>query len=712
MLIAALRPTAMLLVLDNVEHVLEAAPHLVELLMACPRLTILTTGRAALHVSGERTYPVLPLAVPEAEAALRQTVAQAPAVRLFVERAQAVDPAFALTNDNAGAIAAICTRLDGLPLAIELAAARSKVLPPALLLSRLAQRLPLLTGGPRDAPARLQTMRDAIRWSHDLLTPEEQLLFRRLAVFAGGFTVDAVEGVMDAYPARALVPRPLGDGPHLTPPDTLNAITSLVDMSLLQWTDRQGHPGRLGILETIREFALERLEAAGEVAVARAAHATYWVSRDARLDPNLIAPGERVDDRLWSIEAESANLRAALDWLAEDGDAEGVLRLAGALAIFWHHRGNLEEGRDWLLWALDHAAGTPTAWRARALAGLSLIVWSQGDTDLAASLADAAHDMSNLVGDPELLALAVHLRGIAALTRGELDLARRLMEQAYGRHRELGLPSNGVMARYVLSEIAFQTGDVDSCVQGAEHALTTFLAIGHPTGAASALGLLARVARERGDDHAAALAYQDALRLWVQTDARWAATGAQPASTEISGFPRWAGIDDRRLLFHAVSGLAAIAATHDQPEPAATLLGAADRRRAAVGTHIPPAVLAQHAQTSATVRNVLGERRFAALVAAGQTMRLTDAVALAMTIAVPEPTQGLSTGPAPKGAGLSARQLEVLRLMVAGRSDREIAAALFIGHRTAEDHVSHIIRKLDVANRTEAAAKAVRNGLV
>lgn len=708
----ALLQAAMLLVLDNVEHLLGAAPHLVELLTACSRLTILTTSRAALNVSGERTYPVLPLAAPEASAAQRQTVAETPAVRLFVDRALAVDPDFALTDDNAGAIAAICLRLDGLPLAIELAAARSKVLPPALLLPRLAQRLPLLTSGPRDAPARLQTMRDAIRWSHDLLTPQEQVLFRRLAVFAGDFSVNAVEGMIAALRQRARPQQPVADGPQPALPDTLDVIVSLVDKSLLQWIDRRGNRGRLSMLETIREFASEQLEAAGEAVLARAAHAAYWVSLDATLDPNITAPGERVDDRLWSIESDFANLRTALTWLTEDGDAEGVLRLAGALAIFWHHRGHLEEGRQWLTWALDHTAETPTAWRARAVAGLSLIVWSQGDAGLAASLADTVWTDAELMADHELIALAVHLRGIAALAQGEYDLARRLMEETYGLQRDLELPSQGAMALCVLSEIAMLTGDLDSCVRNAENACSGFLTIGNPTGAATALGLLAQVAHNRGDDHAAIQCYREALRLWTQTDARWSAIGAQPASAEISGFPRWAGIDDRRLLFLALSSLAVIAAEYGQAEQAATLVGAVDHRRESVGAFLPPSLLAKHAQTSMAMCHALGDSRFAALVAAGKALRLADAVTLAMTISVPPPTRDLSTGPASKGAGLSSRQVEVLRLIVAGRSDREIAATLFIGQRTAEDHVSHIIRKLDVANRTEAAAKAVRDGLV
>ena len=292
-----------------------------------------------------------PLTLPAFGEPVPSDIADAAAIRLYVERAAAVDPGFTLTDDNLAAVAAICSRLDGLPLAIELAAARSKVLSPALLLPRLARRLPLLAGGPRDVPARLQTMREAIVWSYDLLTAEEQVVFRRLAVFSGGFTLEGAEHVCRPW-RRAIDrarPRPCWRrSPRSSTRAWCNGTTATAG-------------GRLGMLETIREFALEQLVAAGEETPAHAAHAAYFAAFDERLDPNRVAPGERFDDRLWGIEAELPNLRAALTSMASAGDAEGVLRLAGWLAVFWHHRGNLAEGRQWLEWALDHAGETATA---------------------------------------------------------------------------------------------------------------------------------------------------------------------------------------------------------------------------------------------------------------------------------------------------------------------------------------------------------------
>jgi non-specific serine/threonine protein kinase len=695
----ALGERLLLLVLDNFEHVLPAAPLLAELLATHPRLTILVTSRAVLHISGEYEYPVPPLALPAVDAVTTSGVAPAPAAQLFVARAMAVDPGFSVTDDNAAAIAAICARLDGLPLAIELAAARSKVLPPALLLQRGARRLPLVTGGPRDVPARLQTMHEAIAWSHALLPEEERTLFRRLAVFVGGFDLAAAEVVCGAI-AAAMTP-PTSPGTSI-----LEGITSLVDKSLLHVSAGSSHGPRFTLLETIREFAAERLEAAGEDELARAAHADYFVSLDSRLDPNLTTAGERVDDRLWDIEADYPNFRAALTYLEQRDRGEGILRLAGALSIFYHHRGDLAEGRRWVSWGLDNSSDEPSLWRVRALNGLSLIVWSQGESALAMSLAESAQKMAETLEDSESLALAIHLRGIAALAQGQLDLARGLMEQTRGLLCELALPSQESMAMYVLSVIAYAAGDSDGCARLAQSALQRFRAIGNPTGAACALDRLGRVAHDQGDDRAAVGYYQDALRLWAQTDARWSTAGAHSAA-EVSGFPRWAGIEDRRLLLHAVSGLAAIAADHVQPRQAATLLGAVDRRREAGGAQMSSSLHAHHERTRVSVRAALGADEFMTRYEAGQRLRLADAVALAMTIGTT-----MASNEGVEGYTLTARQREVLRLIVAGRTDREIADTLFIGHRTAQDHVSNLIARLGVTNRTEAAALAVREELV
>jgi non-specific serine/threonine protein kinase len=680
-----LRDKRALLLLDNFEQVVDAAPVVADLLAACPDLTVLATSRAPLRLSGEHEHPVPPLALAEPEVAAGEN---APAVRLFVARAQTVQAAFALTPENAPIITAICRRLDGLPLAIELAAVRVKVLTPAALLVRLEQRLPLLTGGGRDLPARQRTMRDVIAWSYDLLGPAEQALFRRLVVFVGGFSLAAAEAVCTSRPPVSPV---------------LDGVATLVDASLLRQEPGPGGEPRFLMLETIREYGLERLAEAGEEQGARAAHAAYFVTFDERLDPNRVALEERVDDRLWRIETEHPNLRAALTYMEETGDATGMLRLAGALAIFWHHRGYLGEGRRWLEWALAHTDDAPTAVRARALAGLSLVAWSQGDKELAGPLAEASLAIAGQIGDAQLAALATHLLGLAAFIDGRWERAGQLMNDALGRWRALGSRSDEAMALKTLAAIALGVGDTGMCRQLAGESLTLFRALGHPSGAASALGYLGRAALDRGDERGAARAYHEAIEIWIGIDARWSAISMIPNVTEAALFPRWTGVDDRRLLVFALAGLAGIAAGHGQLDPAATLAGAVDARIDEVGAPVSPLIHASHERTITVIRSLLGEARFAALCAAGRTMPLAEVIAEASAITVPA-TPLAGTGP------LTSRERDVLRLVAVGWTDREIADALFVSPRTVNAHVASILAKLGVPTRRAAAARARDEG--
>ena len=342
-LTAFLRPKELLLVLDNLEHLLTAAPLVTRLLAACPGLTVLATSRELLRVAGEHAFLVPPLALPAtAPGVAPEELAAAGAVRLFVERARAATVDFALTEANAAAVVAICRALDGLPLAIELAAARANVLSPAAMLARMERRLPLLTGGARDQPARLRTMRATVAWSHDLLLPEEQALFRRLAVFAGGFDLDAAQTAANA--ADELFS------------DVLDGVVSLVDKSLLRRVGGPGDGPRFGMLATIREFGLERLAESGEEGAVRAAHAAHFRALAQRAEPALKGP----DQRAWvdRLEREHDDLRGALRWFLGEGDAESALRVSGLLGYFWWIRGSLLEGRGWLgeALALDRGA--------------------------------------------------------------------------------------------------------------------------------------------------------------------------------------------------------------------------------------------------------------------------------------------------------------------------------------------------------------------
>jgi len=323
----------LLLLLDNFEQVVEAAPVVANLISACPGLKVLVTSRVRLRISGEHEQAVSPLGMTEQlEHAPFEEVSKSDAVRLFVERAQAVKDGFTLTPETAPAVAAICQRLDGLPLAIELAAARVKILPPDALLKRLERRLPLLTGGPRDAPKRLRTMRDAIGWSNDLLSPAEQVLFRHLAAFVGGFGLEAVEAVTDPDGSLGL--------------NFLDGIASLVDKSLLRQEPGPGGEPRYLMLETVREFVLEQVEASGEAQEVRRRHAAFFVGLAEAAEPKL--RGREQLAWLEQLDAEQANLRAALEWAIERGETETALRLAGTLHWFWYLRGHWNEGRSWL----------------------------------------------------------------------------------------------------------------------------------------------------------------------------------------------------------------------------------------------------------------------------------------------------------------------------------------------------------------------------
>ncbi len=555
----------LLLILDNVEQIRDAGVEIGHLLAANDHVRMLVTSRTVLRISGEFVYPVPPLEFPGANDLLRpDLLADFPAVRLYADRAHAADVGFQLTTANAATVAAICHRLDGLPLAIELAAARTRHLSPAALLARLAHRLPLLTFGAHDQPERQQTMRDAIGWSYDLLTRDQQQLFRRLTVFVGSFSLEAAESTMSGSL----------NGASRYDELVLDGVSVLVDANLLQARpDINGMP-YFRMLETMREYGRERLFSHGEELNARDAHAAYFSGFDQRLDPNRVEPGERVDDRLWRIETDYPNLRTALEHLQSGGNAMGVLRLAGAMALFWHHRGHLNEGRRWLEWALAHSSDQPSPDRARALAGLSLVLWSEGEVEPAIEQARASRIMAEEVADRDLIALSIHLHGIGELVLGNRELARKLMKDALDRWRDLGSRSDAAMALSALGRIAYEAGDMELSAQRWQEANALFREVGHPSGIASTLVRIAWLAHDRGNDRIAAQTYREALELWANVDGRWSSVGEQIDQTTSFIFPRWAGTDDRRTIVGALIGMAGIAAANGQPEQASALLGA------------------------------------------------------------------------------------------------------------------------------------------
>jgi predicted ATPase/transcriptional regulator with XRE-family HTH domain len=533
----------LLLLLDNLEQVLAAAPQFTDLLAACPGPKILATSRALLRVSGEHAYPVAPLALPDRDPVPPiERLAEYEAVRLFVARAQAADPEFSLTPVNGPAAAEICHRVDGLPLAIELAAARVRLLSTAAVLARLEPRLPLLTGGRRDAPARQQTMRGTIAWSYDLLNPMEQALFRRLAIFVAGWTLEAAEAVASGTGA----------------PDVLEGLATLTEAHLVSRQARDDGEVRFRMLEMVREFGLARLAESGEEPAVRNRHARFFRDLAERTEPKIF---ETADPALLDLlEREHDNLRAALAWSLEMGDHETLLRLAGALAFFWYYRGYLNEGRRWLSQALetppDAALPRPRAWalsacgmlanvcgeteRATALLTESFPWWektddayghalaasmlggvfvSQGQYDNAAPLFAANKEYFRSAGHENLLAHALFHLGVIAWGQGDDAPARRLLLDAVERFDLSGAPADSIDPLRYLGLMACAAGDLDEAAMWFEDELTRLRQLGSRAAIAVGLADVATLAAGRE-------AWQPAVRLFAKAESLLQAEGA------------------------------------------------------------------------------------------------------------------------------------------------------------------------------------------
>ncbi len=670
---AYLRDKCLLLVLDNFEQVVEAAPVVADLLVTSPGLKALGTSRVRLRLSCERELAVPPLGLTgQDDRASVEEVGESEAARLFVERAQAMQEDFVLTPDNASAVAAICRRLDGLPLAIELAAARIKVLPLPTLLRRLERRLPLLTGGVRDGPARQQTMRDAIAWSYDLLAPDEEVLFRRLAVFVGGFTLAAAEAV-------AGCPGDLGC-------DVVDRIAVLADKSLLrQETGRDGEP-RYRMLETVREFALEQLAASGEAPAIRDAHAAWCLAlasadRWERLGPAL-------GPRLTQFEGEHDNLRAALGWALGRGEASTALGLGGALWPFWRLRCHLREGRGWLERAMALGVEAPPGLRAEALMGLGAMALMLNDRGAARPALESALALYRRAGDATGTGWALYLLGEAALFWGDDARAAALLGEALALFRASGA---GVVASVVLtdlSHVALRRGDLGRAATLLEEALALARGAGNAWAEAGALEGQGLVAAERGEAAPAAARLGEALRLF------------------------W-DLGDLHFVAVCLAGVADRAGRHGPAERAARLFGSDAALREAIGSPVWPIERVAHEPIVTAVRTRLGDAGFATAWTAGrrlppeQVAAEASALAAAITDAAPVQERDVATG-----AGLFPREREVLRLLVEGPSDREIAEALGLSYRTVTSYVRNILSRLDVSSRTAAATRAVRCGLV
>ncbi|MDQ3779694.1 MAG: LuxR C-terminal-related transcriptional regulator [Chloroflexota bacterium] len=682
-LTAFLRGQRLLLLLDNFEHIVEAASLVADLLGACPGLTVLTTSRVRLQISGEREHPVPPLGLAgQGRAPSVEEAIGSEAVRLFVVRAQTLMEEFTLTPDNAAAVAGICHRLDGLPLAIELAAARVKVLPPPALLARLEKRLPLLIGGGRDVPARQQTMRDAIGWTYALLSEEEQAYFRRLSIFAGGFTIDAAEAV--AGDMR----RGTESDAIASPSPTLDLLASLIDKSLLRLesptNDESMIEPRYTLLETIREYGLEQLAVSGEEEQTRQLHATWCLALAEPGYEGIVGP----DHRRWlaRLHAEHDNLRTVLGWALASGEAEVAQRLTFALCRFWYLRGHLREGRSWAERALSSGAATAPRTRAGALAGAAYLAWGQGDLPRAAEMIADALVLFRQLEDMPKVAVGLYVAGLVAEDQGDYDRARKLLEEGLALYLATDAP---LFAAHVLNELGLVTyrqhGDLDRAEALFEESLQTSRELNNAYAMGNALINLGRIARDRGDYARAAARYDESLSLHL---------------TE----------GDEMRIAGCLNGLAIVAAMAGHAERAARLFGAISALRDESGAAVPRHG-GRYDRALAAARAALGEQAFDAAWSTGRALPMAETVAEARAVVTAVARAAPASAMRDERFPLTPREVEVLRLIVAGRSNPAIAADLFISVRTAQTHVTNILAKLQVGSRTEAAAIAVQRGL-
>jgi predicted ATPase len=580
----------MLFLLDNFEHLMQAAPTVAELLAMGPNLKILVTSRAALHVYGEHEFPVPPLALPESRSMPSvEALSQYPAVALFVQRAVAAKPDFELNRENAPAVTEICARLDGLPLAIELAAARVKVLSPSSMLTRLASRLQLLTGGARDLPQRQQTLRAAMDWSYDLLNAAEQKLFRRLSVFVGGCNLEGVEAVCDTKGDLEL--------------DLLDGMASMVDKSLAQQVEQGKGESRFVMLETIREYALEKLEASGEEALTKRAHAAYCLvlAEEEATEPS----GAQGTGWLERFALEHDNFRAGLEWLTETGDAEWGLRLGTALFRFWEIREYLAEGRDRLGRLLKLAgAAAPTKSRTRALFAAGVLAGEQGDYAAAEKIISESQNIARQLGDKTGVAVSLNALAVFARDRGNVATARALFEESLALWRELGDLKAVARALSNLANVVKLQGDYDRARSLYVECLSIFRGLGDRTGVAWSLNYQGDVARDQGDSAAARTLYEQGLTIFQELADRWGIAGTLAdlgsLAREQRDYPNahslyresikiFQELEHKRGIARLLECFACSAAAQSHAERSLRLAGAAAALRQNIGAPLTPA---------------------------------------------------------------------------------------------------------------------------
>jgi non-specific serine/threonine protein kinase len=671
-IVAYLKNRRCLLVLDNFEQLVDAAPFLSDLLNACPGPTFLVTSRSLLRIRGEQHFPVPSLSVEGGDAAEGNDPPEA--VQLFVARAQAVNSAFELTDENASTVQAICEELDGLPLAIELAAARTRFLTPAAMLQRLSggdgDHLRLLAGGPRDAPDRQRSLHDTISWSYNLLEPNEQALFRRLSIFPGGFGIDAAAAVCKAGGG-------CDDDPTFS---VIDGIASLLDKSLLLQRQLPDGDSRFHMLATVRDFAREVLSRTDEHQLVGQAHAEFFLAFAEQGQAGI----RGADQKAWTerLNVEHANLIAALNWLDSQNDVRQLNRLAWSLFWWWWHRGLVTELRDWyerLLLKEAQPSDPLCPWiEYAAMIGASMA----GDFVRGEELVKVAFETCRTWNDPVAEAQIWAMNAYIHITRGEMDAGIESGERAVAL---LEAHAQGFWLATGLAEAGLfiaAAGKPETGIPLIERALELDRERGDALFAGVRFSDLGVMSHDAGDEATAVDHYHESIAQLVSAGGEW-------------------------YLASPMSGIAAAVATRD-PASAARLFGAARELRERGGTAGWETERARDETATTLTTGMIGEEAFQAAFDEGRRLTMEEMVSLAESAVLR--LKGLQADEsATGGVELTSREQEVLRLIVAGMSDREIGETLFISPRTASKHVGNILAKLGVETRSEAAVYAVRH---
>jgi predicted ATPase/DNA-binding NarL/FixJ family response regulator len=641
----------LLLVLDNFEHVLDAAPALGALLAAAPRVRVLVTSRERMHLHGEREVPVAPLPLPGVDPA---GFVATPSVALLLERIRALQPGFAVTAGNRAALAEICVRLDGLPLALELAAARLKLFTPAELTFRLRHRMAVLTGGARDVPDRHRTLRGALAWSHNLLGTDERVLFRRLSVFVGGWTLGAARHVCAVD-------------------DVDDLMASLVDKSLVRRSNRSSEVAGYAMLESLREFATEQLAEHGEVEATGARHCRYYAAVGAALDAEIGTAGETA--ALDGIGSDEGNLRAALRRAEAAGDVGSALPLAAALGWYGYTRGRLGEGRavlDRVLASVGSEGGQPDDDAlARALLAAGVLAVALDEWDRAGRLLARCVQLNDRTGAVHRTAIASAFLGHLARARGDHDEAVGHYQRAGALHRSLGDVVGVAWSDHDLGMLVGCLGDLERAAAHLRASLVRFREMDYAWAVGCASGALATIELRRNR-------VDEVPPLLVEAVARFQS------------------VDDGRGVAQCLEAGAALVVARHEYDTAARLLGAAAALRERFAAPLPDADRAAFRALAKRVRGVLGPDADDLARHAGRALPEATAVHLLL-----DAVAGSTSRPVPP---LTPREREVATLIARGRTNRQIGRALGIAEKTVEVHVHHIIAKLDVRSRAEVAA--------